>query len=71
MNFNPNPSKQAHTIIFSRKVQQINHHSLFFNHNLLNSTYKKKHLGVVLDAKLDFKTHQNGCNNVNKKSVMN
>ena len=31
MNFNADPNKQAHKIIFSRKVKEINHPPLVFN----------------------------------------
>ena len=33
MNFHPDPSKQTQELIFSGKVQMINHPSLFFNEN--------------------------------------
>ena len=39
MIFNPHPLKQAQETIFSGKINQINHYPLFFNHNLVNSTY--------------------------------
>ena len=57
MNFNPDPSKQAQVVIFSRKIKQTNHPPLFFNHNLVNATCTQKQ-EIVLDAKLDFKVHQ-------------
>ena len=33
MNLNANPSKQAQEVIFSRKLQKINHNQVYFNHN--------------------------------------
>ena len=33
MNVNPDPAKQAQEVIFSRKVQTINHPPLIFNQN--------------------------------------
>ena len=35
MNFHPDPNKQAQEVIFSRKVNKINHPRLLFNQNLL------------------------------------
>ena len=32
MNFNPDPSKQAQEVIFSRKLQKTNHNQVYFNH---------------------------------------
>ena len=71
--FNLNPQKQGlEVIFFSRKVTRINHPPLFFNHNLVNSTSSWKQVGMVLDAKFDFKTHlSNVCNKINKTIVMN
>ena len=31
MNFNPDPSKQAQKVLFSRKLQKVSHPKLFFN----------------------------------------
>ena len=33
INFNPDPSKQAQEVIFSRKLQKTNHNQVYFNHN--------------------------------------
>ena len=33
MNFNPDPSKQAQEVIFSRILQKANHNQVYFNHN--------------------------------------
>ena len=54
MSFNPDPTKQAQELIFSRKVQTTNHPPLFFNENILPKTTLQKHLGMFLDSKLDF-----------------
>ena len=41
MNFDPNPSKQAQEIIFSRKLQTKNQNSVYFNRNCaLSKTYE-------------------------------
>ena len=54
MNFNPDPTKQAQELIFSRKVQMINHPPLFINQNVIPQTSFQKHLGIYLDSKLNF-----------------
>ena len=57
MNFNPDPTKQAQELFFSRKVQMINHSPLFFNQNVVRQTSLQKHLGMYLDSKLDLSEH--------------
>ena len=57
MSFNPDPSKQAQEVIFSRKRQNPNHDSIYFNNNLVNQVHSQKHLGMHLDAKLNFEKH--------------
>ena len=57
MSFNPDPTKQAQELIFSRKVQTTNHPPLFFNENVVLKTAFQKHLGMFLDSKLNFSEH--------------
>ena len=57
MEFNPDPNKPAQEIIFSRKISKENHPELLYNDNPINQELSIKHLGVVLDEKLNFKTH--------------
>ena len=65
--FNPDPKKQAQEVIFSRKTNKIGHPRLYFNQNLVKLTSTHKHLGMVLDTKLDFSFHlKNAKNNVNE-----
>ena len=67
MRFNPDPNKQAQEVIFSRKINKIDHPSLYFNKNLVKSSSTHKHLGMVLDTRLDFNLHlKNVQNKVNK-----
>ena len=54
MNFNPDPSKQAQDVIFSRKLQNTNHNKVYFNHNSVKQVPFQKHLGMYLDTKLHF-----------------
>ena len=57
MNFNPDPTKQAQEIIFSRKTSQRNHPGLMFNNSIVNVTSIHKHLGMIFDSKLSFDEH--------------
>ena len=57
MRFNPDPEKQAQEVIFSRKINKIDHPPLYFNENLVKSSSTQKHLGMILDTKLDFSLH--------------
>ena len=59
MSFNPDPSKQAQEIIFSRKSKRSTHPPLIFNNNNFSQTYSQKHLGVILDFKLTFEERVN------------
>ena len=54
-------------MIFSRKINKIDHPPLYFNQNLVKSSSTHKHLGMVLDTRLDFNLHlKNVQNKVNK-----
>ena len=57
MIFNPDPTKQAQEIIFSRKTLQRNHPGLMFNNSIVNVTSTHKHLGMIFDSKLSFDEH--------------
>ena len=57
ISFNPDPTKQAQEIIFSRKTSQRNHPSLMFNNNIVNLTTVRKHLGMIFDSKLNADQH--------------
>ena len=59
MSFNPDPSKQAQEVIFSRKSKRSTHPPLVFNNNNVSQTYSQKHLCVILDFKLTFEEHLN------------
>ena len=67
MRFNPDPNKQVQEVNFSRRINEINHPLLYFNQNLVKSSSTQKHLGMVLDTRLDFNLHlENVQNKVNK-----
>ena len=57
MSFNPDASKQAQEVIFSRKNNKPHHPTLHFNQSEVKQTDSQKHLGVILDKKLNFNQH--------------
>ena len=57
MRLNPDAKKQAQEVIFNRKINKIDHPPLYFNENLVKSSSTQKHLGMILDTKLDFSLH--------------
>ena len=59
MQFNPDPNKQANEVIFSRKTSSNNlsHPPIKFNSNDISKCPHEKHLGIVLDSKLNFSAH--------------
>ena len=59
MIFNPDLSKQAQEVIFSRKTNKISHPTTTFNTVPVAHTSCQKHLGLYLDEKLNFSQHIN------------
>ena len=57
MSFNPDLSKQAREVIFSRKSSRVDHPSVTFNNSSVARTSCQKHLGLYLDEKLNFSHH--------------
>ena len=57
MNFNPDPTKQAHEVNFSRKTREIYDPSLVFNNTNVSQPSSQEHRGVILDSKLIFDEH--------------
>ena len=57
MRFNPDPSKQAQEVIFSRKLKKVTHPPLVFNNANVSQCKSQKHLGIILDSKLTFEDH--------------
>ena len=59
MQFNPDPNKQAYEVIFSRKSNSnsFSYPPVKFNENNNTKCSYQKHLGIVLDSKLNFNTH--------------
>ena len=56
-NFNPDLSKQAQEVIFSRKIKKLLHPTLLFTNIPLSNNLFLKHLGLRLDIKLNFSEH--------------
>ena len=57
MAFNPDPTKQAVEILFSRKTNVVNHPPLYFNNSVITPAEDHKHLGITLDRRLTFAKH--------------
>ena len=69
INFNPDPTKQAQEVIFSRKTKKLPHPPLVFNNaNVIQSIYQK-HLGIILGSKLTFENHINMVTTKTNKTI--
>ena len=67
MSFNPDPSKRTQEVIFSLKIQNTFHPSIYFNNKSVKQVPSQKHLGLILGNKLNFQEHlKNILNQVNK-----
>ena len=56
-NFNPDPGKSTQEVLFSRKNQIQNHPTISLNNVQVEKSSYQKHLGIILDEKLNFKQH--------------
>ena len=67
MLFNPDPSKPAQEVLFSRKKQVQIHPTISLNNIQVERAPYQKHLGLILDEKLNFTQHiVNAISKVNK-----
>ena len=57
MLFNPDVTKQAQEVIFSRKSNKTDHPVVYFNEASVAKASCQKHLRMHLDEKLNFNTH--------------
>ena len=57
MLFNPDSSKPAQKVLFSRKKQVQIHPTISLNNIQVGKVPYQKHLGLTLDEKLNFKQH--------------
>ena len=64
MLFNPDSIKQATEVCFLHKRDKAVYPPLKFKNSDIQSANIQKHLGLVLDSKLDFNEHAN--NKINK-----
>ena len=54
MSFNPHPSKQGQNVIFCCIIQKTCHPSMCLNKKSVKKVLCQKHLGLILDNKLNF-----------------
>ena len=57
MSFNPDPTKMAQEVLFSRKKSKVIHPFLSFNGKDVSRSESQKHLGLLLDSELNFDMH--------------
>ena len=57
MYFYPDPLKQANGVFFSKNSNVIDYPDLAFNNHILHKAFLRKHFGLILDDKLNFKEH--------------
>ena len=57
MLFHPDLAMQAQEVIFSRKLNEPVYPNLTFNNSQVSQTEFEKHLGLILDNKLNFNKH--------------
>ena len=57
MLFNPDPKKPAQEVLFSKKKKAESHPTISLNNILVQRSSYQKHLGLILDEKLNFKQH--------------
>ena len=67
MLFNPDPSKPAQEVLFSRKKKTQSHSEISVNNIPVVRSSNQKHLGLILGEKLNFKQHiDNAISKINK-----
>ena len=69
MLFNPDPSKPAQEVLFSRKKQVQIHPTISLNNIQVERVPYQKHLGLILDKKLNFKQHIVGAISKGNKGI--
>ena len=67
MLFNQDPSKPAQEVLFPRKKKTQSHPEISLNNIAVERSSYRKHLGLILDEKLNFKQHvDNAISKINK-----
>ena len=69
MSFNPDPTKPAEEILFSQKNSEVSHPPLYFNGIEVKRVSEHKHLGLILDPKLNFAAHLREKSATAKKGI--
>ena len=69
MTINPDRSKQAQEVIFSRKLKKATHPPLLFNIKNVSQVNCQTHIGVILDVKLTFEEHLKNVTNKTNKTI--
>ena len=59
ISFNPNRTKPAHEVTFSRKTKNITYPNLYLKNLSIAKTASQKHFGLNLDTRLSFSDHIN------------
>ena len=67
---NPDITKQAQEVIFSRRTVKPFHPQVFFNEVPIERSVSQKHLSLYLDQKLDFSKHINEKISVAQKGIL-
>ena len=71
MLFNPDPTKPAQEVLFSRKKKTQNYPTLSLNNIQVERASSQKHIDLILDEKLNFKQHiENAIAKINKGVVV-
>ena len=55
--FNPDPAKQDHKVVFSKKPRESFPPNLYFSKFVVQKVQTQKHLGLQPNKKLSFKEH--------------
>ena len=55
--FNPNPKKQTQKNFSSCKILKLAHNLSVYNNNIVAQSISQKHLGMLLDTKLEIQEH--------------
>ena len=69
MLFNPDPSQSAEEVLFSRKKKTQSHPEISLNNIPVVCLSYQKHLGLILDEKLNFKQHIDNAISEIKKGI--
>ena len=57
MKLNPDPTKQDQEVHFSNRTNEVSSLSITFNNSKVETISSQKHLGLILDERLNFNEH--------------